>query len=235
MPKEVARRAVASADRARPDDAEGPAPQPGAEVGDEAPAPRLAGADPALGGAEAPGRHQHQGHGDVGRRVGEHPGGVGHDDAALGAGRDVDVVVAHDDVGDDPQPRPGRVEQLGVDPVDQHGDERIGARDRGEQLLARHGVGDVAVGHLVARRGEPRRPVTGQLGGDEHAGHGHMIFRTRGSGRWRIALPSGTHGHAGTRALRFSFSIASTMARTPVLVSTMNGVFFTRSFISERM
>ena len=50
-----------------------------------------------------------------------------------------------------------------------------------------------------------------------------------------MALPSGTHGQDGTRALAFSFSMASTIAFTPTSVSTMNGVCLTRSFISERM
>jgi predicted enzyme related to lactoylglutathione lyase len=62
-----------------------------------------------------------------------------------------------------------------------------------------------------------------------------MSLLASGSGRWRIAAPSGTHGHAGTRACGFSFSIASTIARTPFSVDTMNGAFFTRSFISDRM
>ena len=193
------------------------------------------GAHPALGGAQAASRHQDQGHRDVGRRVGEHPGGVGHDHAALGAGGDVDVVVPHDHVGDDPQTRPGGIQQLRVDPVDHHGDQRVDAGHRREQLVSGHGGRDVAVGDLVPGGGQAGRPVAGEVGGDEDACHGHMIFRTRGSGRWRIAWPSGTHGQAGTRALAFSFSMASTMARTPVWVSTMNGVFLTRSFISERM
>ena len=143
--------------------------------------------------------------------------------------------MAHGDVRDDAQLRAGGVEELGVDPVDEHRDEGVGAGHRGEQLVARHRRVDVAGGHVVTGRGEPGRGVAGEAGGDEDACHGHMIFRTRGSGRWRIALPSGTHGQAGTSALAFSFSIASTMARTPGSVSTMNGVFLTRSFISERM
>ena len=40
--------------------------------------------------------------------------------------------------GDDPQPRAGGVEQLGVDPVDEHRDEGVDAGHRGEQLVARH-------------------------------------------------------------------------------------------------
>ena len=82
----------------------------------------------------------------------------------------------------------------------------------------------------LAVGGQACRPVAGEVGGDEDAAHAHMILRTSGSGRCRIALPSGTHGHAGTSALAFSFSMASTMARTPVWVSTMKGVFLTRSF-----
>lgn len=56
------------------------------------------------------------------------------------------------------------------------------------------------------------------------------------SGRCRMAVPIGTQGQAGTRALTAFFSMAPTMARTPVSVSTMNGIgFLTLSFISERM
>ncbi len=50
-----------------------------------------------------------------------------------------------------------------------------------------------------------------------------------------MAVPIGHHGQLGTRALSFSASMAATMARTPVSVSTMNGAFSTYSFISERM
>jgi hypothetical protein len=46
--------------------------------------------------------------------------------------------------------------------------------------------------------------------------------------------PTGTHGHPGTRAERFSFPIASTIAATPRSVDTTNGTF-SRSFISERI
>ena len=162
-------------------------------------------------------------------------GGVRHDHAAFGAGGDVDVVVPHDDVGHDLQTRPGGIQQLRVDPVDHHRDEPVDAGHRLEQLVPGHGGRDVTVDDLVPGGRQAGRPVAGEVGGDEDSGHGHMIFRTRGSGRCRMAFPNGTHGHAGTRALAFSFSMASTMARTPVSVSTMNGVFLTRSFISERM
>ena len=59
--------------------------------------------------------------------------------------------------------------------------------------------------------------------------------RAKRIGRAFITTPSGTHGHGGTRACDRSFSTASTIARTPFYVPTMNGAFRTFSFISDRM
>ena len=131
--------------------------------------------------------------------------------------------------------RPGGVEQRGVHPVDEHGDEPVDARHGRQQFVAGMGGVDVPVGDLVTRRFEAAHDVTRHPCGDVDAAHGQTILRTSGNGRWRIALPSGSQGQAGTRALAFSFSIASTMARTPGSVSAMKGVCLTRSFISERM
>ena len=141
MPNAVARRAVARPIAPGPTMPRVLPRRPVPRSRGEVPLPRLPGAHPALGGAQAASRHQHQGHREVGRRVGEHPGGVGHDHAALGAGGDVDVVVPHDHVGDDPQTRPGGIQQLRVDPVDHHRDERVDAGHRREQLVSRHGAG----------------------------------------------------------------------------------------------
>ena len=56
----------------------------------------------------APRRGEDQEEGEVGGGLVEHPGRVAHRDAELGGGGDVDVVVAHRDVGDDLQPRRAR-------------------------------------------------------------------------------------------------------------------------------
>ena len=56
-------------------------------------------------------------------RVGEHVGSVGDDHTARGRGGNVDVVVAHGKVRDDPEI--GRsVEELGVDPLGQEAQQR---------------------------------------------------------------------------------------------------------------
>jgi hypothetical protein len=47
--------------------------------------------------------------------------------------------------------------------------------------------------------------------------------------------PSGAHGHEGTTAEAFSFSIAATMARTPFSVEDISGVLADVPDISETM
>ena len=65
---------------------------------------------------------------------------------------------------------------------------------------------------------------------------GQSILRTTESGSTFIAEPTTTQGFGGTSALGLRPSMATTIARTPVSVSTMNFVFCsTFSFISERM
>ena len=77
-----------------------------------------------------------QGHGEVGGGVGEDAGRVGdHHPAPRGRGQ-VDVVVAHGDVGHDPQGRTGGVEEGVVDPVVQQGHDGAGAGDGLVQLVA---------------------------------------------------------------------------------------------------
>ncbi len=101
------------------------------------PAPAGATADHALALAEPAHDHQDQRHRDVGRGVGEHAGRIGDEHPAGGAGGDVDVVVAHGDVRDDAQLRPGGVEEGVVDPIAQQRHDRVGARDRRVQLVDR--------------------------------------------------------------------------------------------------
>ena len=62
----------------------------------------------------------------------------------------------------------------------------------------------------------------------------HMKRLSTGSGACRISVPSGAQGRVGTRADAFSFSIASTIARTPFSVETIIGIR-APAFISEAM
>ena len=80
--------------------------------------------------------------------------GVGGHDVPRLAGRDVDVVETHGDVGDDLQRRAGRVEHLGVDGVGEQTDQRIFAGDAGEQLGAGNRIG-LGVQIQLAGRLEP--------------------------------------------------------------------------------
>lgn len=54
-------------------------------------------------------------------------------------------------------------------------------------------------------------------------------------GSSRITCVSGAHGQRGTTARPFSFSMASTIARTPVSLSTMSMVELARAVISDSM
>ena len=83
--------------------------------------------DQPLALAEAAGGHQHERHRDVGCGVGQHAGRVRHDHTERRAGGDVDVVVADRDVRDDPELRPGGVEEGLVDAVVEEGDDPVGA------------------------------------------------------------------------------------------------------------
>src|SRR5262249_62237211 len=61
----------------------------------------VAGPDVLVGFDHAARHSQHQGPGEVGGGFVENAGSIGDQDAAAGAGGDVDVVVAHSDVRDD--------------------------------------------------------------------------------------------------------------------------------------
>ena len=134
-------------------------------------APGASGADEALALAEAAGDGQQQAEGEVGGGVEEHARGVRRDDATGGAGRQVDVVVAGGDVGDDLEPRPGGLEELGVDPVGQDGAHRVGALDEGEQLGAVRGLRAVVDDDLVPARAQPGDAGLGDRIGDADPCH----------------------------------------------------------------
>ena len=126
-----------AADAADADEAELLAAQLHAEHVIERPAAPLAGAHHALAFAEPPRDREDQAPGEIGARVGQHVGRVGHDNAARAAGGDVDVVVADGDVGDDLQLRPGGIEHRGIDRFGEQADDRVLAADALQQLLAR--------------------------------------------------------------------------------------------------
>ena len=88
-------------------------------------------------GDDVAGGREQQRPGQVGRGLGQDAGRV-DDGAAVGAGLvEVDVVIADRDVGDDLQTR-SRGEDLGVDSVAQHTDERIAAPHAFEQERTGH-------------------------------------------------------------------------------------------------
>ena len=106
------------ADAPHADDAEPLAPDAVAEHPGRRPAgPVLVGGQ--HGGAlHQPPRHrQHQRHGHVGGVFGEHAGRVGDGDAALHGGRDVDIVDAVAEIGDQLELFAGLRQHRGVDPV----------------------------------------------------------------------------------------------------------------------
>jgi hypothetical protein len=85
---------------------------------------------------------------------------------------DVDVVVAHRDVGDDAQLRSGRVEERAVHAVVQHRHHALGAGHEGMQLVRLERA--VGARHLhLPRLAEPLERRLGDRTGDDDArGHG---------------------------------------------------------------
>jgi hypothetical protein len=97
-------------------------------------------------------------------------GCVGRDDAVRLARRHVDVVVAHRDVRDDLQLRPGSVEELPVDPLGEQRQHRIGAGDQAQRLLARDALRVLPGAHLVLRA-QLRQAHLGNPVGHRHNRH----------------------------------------------------------------
>ena len=69
-----------------------------------APAAPRAGPQFPLAFASAARAHENQRHGEVGGAVRQHAGSVGDQDTSLASGADIDVVVTHAVVADDPNP-----------------------------------------------------------------------------------------------------------------------------------
>ncbi len=76
--------------------------------------------------------------------------------------------------------------------------------------------------------GLPLRLTSRVLGAGRQA-----IRRSSPTGTRLTTNPKGTHGQAGTTADLFSFSMASTMARTPFSVDAMSGVFATSRHLRD--
>jgi hypothetical protein len=92
----------------------------------------------------------------------EHARGVGDQDPARGRGLEVDVVVAHRDVGHDAQGRAGGVQELTVDPVRDEADHGGRAGDGPEEI----GPGERVV---ALRRPDLTEPVQDVQRGRRHA------------------------------------------------------------------
>ncbi len=65
----------------------------------------VAGAQPALGSADAPRRAEQHRPGEVGHALVQHVGGVGDGNARRSECSNIEIVVTHGKVGDDAQPR----------------------------------------------------------------------------------------------------------------------------------
>ena len=130
-------------------------------------------------GCGAPRRKE--GPGQVGRGVGQDPGGVGDHYAARGRRLEVDVVKAHGHVGHDPQSPPRRVEHLGVDPVGQEGEDRRRSPDLFEQLRA---FEDALFGVDAEARVRPpeqfQARLRDRLGDEDIRVHGGSLLRPAG-------------------------------------------------------
>ena len=87
---------------------------------------------------QPPGDCKDQRHGHVGGIFGQHAGRVGHGDAALGGGADVDIVDAIAVVGDQFKPFAGLAEDRSIDPVGDRGNEYVSLLDGNGKLGRRH-------------------------------------------------------------------------------------------------
>ena len=158
------------ADLAHAHDAELPTLNTHAEHVEHAPLPRGARTNDAFALAHPSGRGQHECHGDVCGGLGEHAGGVGHADAALGAGRNVDVVVPHRHVRHQTQLRPGGIQQFGVHLLRQERQDRIGTLDPRQQLRSVDRLVRLPCRHIV-HGAQPLHGLTGNAARDDDACH----------------------------------------------------------------
>jgi hypothetical protein len=138
------------------------------QIVDAAPAPPP-GTDVALSFGDPTRRRHEQRPGDVRGRLREHPRRVAHGDAAPRARLDIDVVVADAELGDDPQPRAGRIQQLVIDPVP-HDEQTTAATDAPQQLITRRG-GPARPDVNIARHAQERERRLHDGAAHEHPRH----------------------------------------------------------------
>jgi hypothetical protein len=124
------------ADPAEPENAERLSVDVATQEQHQAPLRELAGPREGVRLGDPAGGRQEEGPGEVGRGLGQDPGGVGDDDAPPAGGGDVDVVVPDGHVRDDPKPR-GVGEQGLVDRVGQEAHESVGVAELGGELRRR--------------------------------------------------------------------------------------------------
>ncbi len=137
MPNAGARAATARPMRPRPTRPSCLPRSSDAEHEVERPALPLAAPHQPLAFRQPPRDRQNQRPREIGHRLGEHVRRVGDDDRRATRVRDVDVVVADGDVGDDLQRRRG-VDDARVDRIGQQADERVLVGDALAQLRRRN-------------------------------------------------------------------------------------------------
>ena len=126
-------------DPAHADDAEPLAPDAMAEHPGRRPAAPFIVAGQHLRTFRQPPRHrENERHGHVGGVFGQHARRVGDGDAALERGRDVDIVDAVSEIGDQLQPVAELGERRGVDPVGHRRHQHVGAFGGGDQFGLAH-------------------------------------------------------------------------------------------------
>ena len=101
----------------------------------ERPAAPCAGANHALAFAKPTRHREDERPGEICARVRQHVRRIGHGNAARAARRDIDVVVADRNVGDDLQLRSGGVQDGGVDGVGQQAHDRVLAGNAPQQFV----------------------------------------------------------------------------------------------------
>ena len=186
MPKPAARRATACPMRPKPTM---PSVAPWTSRPSSSTGPQVRhspGADRAIALDDAACGREQQRPGEVRGGLGEHARRVADRDASPCAGRHVDVVVADAEVRDDPQLRPGGVEELVVHAVREQREQPVDPGDPAEQGLARRRqllLPEVEPARLAQRR----QALVGDDAGDEDArpvirGVGHPRMLPEGSG-----------------------------------------------------
>ena len=155
------------ADAAHADDAHALALEPCAQHRGRAPAQPLALAHQPLALAHAARRCEDQRHRHVGRVLGQHARRVGHGDAALAGGIEVDMVDAGAEGSDQLQLRSGLGQDAAVDPVGDRRHQNIGRLDRLDELGSRERL-VVSVQARLEQLHQPGLDGVRQLAGDDH-------------------------------------------------------------------